>query len=689
MTPPAEPSGSPLTEGPPAQAEKPIKPWTPPPSVHTTPALTPLAPPKSALSDVLDGASTRGWAIVDRTIRQTLLRKATLLVIALLLMPAIVAGAWVSSPDLAATSNINHQSLDLPTLLTNVTYPSAIAQGQKAVITFSFEFTGSEPIECSLRENSGGNYGIDIVRWTMDPGSNVTKVFQITSDRLVRYGNNPVFYLDTIDPTRPYEGGGDYYSLFIAVAIPQVNELPLALVINNGLSATVEFDTDVLAGATPQVRFLLANTAPTSMVANVSVAAAGGTEGLIFNRSVTVPAFMQGQVVALDLADLPPEREVIDLFLSLESGGLHSNTSSTMRQVLALTQEVHYGSVRQSIVDLTITTDLMEQVGVTRTLVVQGTSHHTRPLILSAEVTLNRRVYSSVPVRLEPHSQSPLIVTIPAATRTGGESWQIRIDVSTADGLAFPGADQSLLSVEEYTEVSVIDEDPEEFQARGILILSATFVYLTFGVTFVSLVYAGTAISSEVETKTLQMMAVKPIRRLEILLYKYIGTALSLPVLVLPPIVGSYLILGIGAGGSFLSSNLSVLGAFLLAAFLGLLAYSALFMMISTLTKHPLAISGLYVFMWELNTAFTGGALCGPIASSLSQSSIMHYLKSVAYDLIVPDHAVSARLIFPNISGGAFGVQPAPLAIAIAVPLLVMVIMLALGVLRLESRDLD
>src|SRR3990172_3662363 len=64
----------------------PLRPHRSPSGQHH-PSGQARAPPRGPLAEVLAGASTRGWSLVEHTIRQTLLRRTAVVVILLLLLP--------------------------------------------------------------------------------------------------------------------------------------------------------------------------------------------------------------------------------------------------------------------------------------------------------------------------------------------------------------------------------------------------------------------------------------------------------------------------------------------------------------------------------------------------------------------------------------------------------------------------
>src|SRR5947199_164485 len=145
-------------------------------------------------------------------------------------------------------------------------------------------------------------------------------------------------------------------------------------------------------------------------------------------------------------------------------------------------------------------------------------------------------------------------------------------------------------------------------------------VFLQVVLIFVTLVNATTLIREEIDDNTLPYLLTRPISKPAVVMYKYIGYLVAVLVLLVPPIVLAY---GVTEAyqGTGLSSDLDVLGGFLVTTVIGSAAYGAVFLFISVIFRKPLAVGLLFGFVWE--------SIVGAIPGDVPKLSLMHYLKSV------------------------------------------------------------
>ena len=116
------------------------------------------------------------------------------------------------------------------------------------------------------------------------------------------------------------------------------------------------------------------------------------------------------------------------------------------------------------------------------------------------------------------------------------------------------------------------------------------------------LILGTAAIGSEIEDGTALYILAKPIKRAEIVLAKFAGAVLPVAAVLIPATVISGLIAISGT-----PENGIVVG-FAVAVTLGVLAYTALFLLLSIMTTRALLIGLAYVFIWEgLLTSLFGG----------------------------------------------------------------------------------
>jgi ABC-2 type transport system permease protein len=195
-----------------------------------------------------------------------------------------------------------------------------------------------------------------------------------------------------------------------------------------------------------------------------------------------------------------------------------------------------------------------------------------------------------------------------------------------------------------------------------ILLFQALMVplFLQVVLIFVTLVHAGSLIREEIEDNTLPFLLTRPVSRPGIVLYKYVGYAAAVLVLLLPPLILAYAVTEGYAGDPF-GADLDVLGGFLAVTVLGSLAYGAFFTLLSVATRRPLPAGLLFGFVWE--------SVVGSIPGDIPKLSLIHYLRSILKDLV----AVGPLNAYPSdISAGTaalvlIGFTIAALVAAVAV----------------------
>lgn len=179
---------------------------------------------------------------------------------------------------------------------------------------------------------------------------------------------------------------------------------------------------------------------------------------------------------------------------------------------------------------------------------------------------------------------------------------------------------------------------------------------LGFGllVPIVSLVFASAALGDMREDGTLVYLWLRPMDRWPVVVGAWSAAiTVSLP-LTLVPLVVSAILLDVGGG---------LVGATVLAALVGTIAYSALFVLVGLLVKNAIVWGLLYILIWEGFVAAFGG-----LAAKLA---IVGYTRSIITDR----------------TGVDLELGDLPLASAVAVPLVVTVAVLALASARLRSME--
>jgi ABC-2 type transport system permease protein len=134
-----------------------------------------------------------------------------------------------------------------------------------------------------------------------------------------------------------------------------------------------------------------------------------------------------------------------------------------------------------------------------------------------------------------------------------------------------------------------------------------------------ALVHASRLFREEVEDSTLVYLTTRRISKASIVAYKFIGYYASTLLIIIPPLVVSY-VLALSYAGIPREDDIGVLWSLMGMAAVGAAAYGGLFLLMGLVLRRPLALGLLYGFLWE------------PIATQLPGDvpllSISHYLWS-------------------------------------------------------------
>jgi ABC-2 type transport system permease protein len=159
---------------------------------------------------------------------------------------------------------------------------------------------------------------------------------------------------------------------------------------------------------------------------------------------------------------------------------------------------------------------------------------------------------------------------------------------------------------------------------RGIFV--ATLLPITV------LILATGALGNEVEDHTLPYLTLKPISRLRIVLEKYVAILIVATPLILAGLLITYLLVFQGASGD--RENLNYLWSMWASAAAGIIAYGAVFLLVSLLVTRALLAGITYALVWE--------SLLGRYLPGLRLASIGHYTDSIFVGLLDdPDIALS------------------------------------------------
>ncbi len=129
-----------------------------------------------------------------------------------------------------------------------------------------------------------------------------------------------------------------------------------------------------------------------------------------------------------------------------------------------------------------------------------------------------------------------------------------------------------------------------------------------------ALIFATSALGSEIEDRTLVYLTLRPVSRMTVIVAKFLASALITTVLVEVSLAVTYLV---GTQGSGDSQNL---GAILLSGLVGCLAYSSLFLLVSLwLPRRGLLVGFIYVLVWE--------GILSQISTGLATFSVRRYVE--------------------------------------------------------------
>jgi ABC-2 type transport system permease protein len=131
----------------------------------------------------------------------------------------------------------------------------------------------------------------------------------------------------------------------------------------------------------------------------------------------------------------------------------------------------------------------------------------------------------------------------------------------------------------------------------------------------VSFTFSTAALGNELRRGTIANLLLKPIPRWSVLAAEYVAAVLATLVVLLPAIVVAQLLAARGAGSGVL------LEATVVATIAGVLAYSAVGVLLSLLLSRALLVGLAYALLWE-------GAVVG-VAPSASSLSVRGYVEGI------------------------------------------------------------
>jgi len=176
----------------------------------------------------------------------------------------------------------------------------------------------------------------------------------------------------------------------------------------------------------------------------------------------------------------------------------------------------------------------------------------------------------------------------------------------------------------------------------------------------VALLFGTATLGTEIDDGTIVYLLAKPIPRWEILAAKLLVAEVATLALVVP----STLVTGVVLLGGVAGANTSLAWAYTVGAAVGAVVYVAIFVAMSVITSRALVLGLVYILIWE-------GFLAGLFAGTRNLS-VREYTLSIA-------QAVAGR----DVSDAA------PIALAVAVPMAIIVTVVAvvIAIRRLGSFE--
>jgi ABC-2 type transport system permease protein len=191
--------------------------------------------------------------------------------------------------------------------------------------------------------------------------------------------------------------------------------------------------------------------------------------------------------------------------------------------------------------------------------------------------------------------------------------------------------------------------DPREAGVRVISDLGFTAL-----VPIVALVFASAALGDAREDGTLVYLWLRPMHRWPVVVGAWLAAlTVSLPLTVVP----------LGAAAMLVDGGGSLVSGAIIATVVGVVAYTALFVLVGLLLKNAIVWGLGYILIWE--------GIVAAFGSFAAKLAIRGYTRSI----------ITAR------TGVDLDLGDLPLAVGVAVPLLAAAVALVLASVRLRSMD--
>jgi len=166
----------------------------------------------------------------------------------------------------------------------------------------------------------------------------------------------------------------------------------------------------------------------------------------------------------------------------------------------------------------------------------------------------------------------------------------------------------------------VVDEESEVEDEMDFFMGLIVILYLQMIVLYVCFLYASALITSEVDDRTITYLISRPIKKLEIVVYKYTGYIISLFLIFSIPATINYGILATNGGGSGLTDNLDFLMFSLGGILLGIILWGAFFILLASVFRNPLMPGFLFCIFWE--------SLIANIGTNVSKLTVTYQIRT-------------------------------------------------------------
>ncbi|MEA1993188.1 MAG: ABC transporter permease subunit [Euryarchaeota archaeon] len=147
-------------------------------------------------------------------------------------------------------------------------------------------------------------------------------------------------------------------------------------------------------------------------------------------------------------------------------------------------------------------------------------------------------------------------------------------------------------------------------------------LYLQLFLALVTLLFAITVFSDDIKSGRIAFLTTR-VSRVRIVVEKYLGYVISTSVVFLIALTVMFITLSVYAPETI---PLKVFFSYALVIILAIIAYGGFYFFISTLISKPLMFGLFFAFIWEISAP--------AISQRLAESTISHYLLSVAYELV-------------------------------------------------------